>query len=249
MSARLGRYLVICLVTGVLLAGGLLLFRRRTEQPQNHAQFDRDADLFRTPPYVHPKIIQDLTTWLSDLGDQVVAINLIESQKSNRYHGDVLVREIPGEAPFVYVQEQDGRFDYQYVGTTDSGVHVLLTLYSGGGSGIFTDLLFVTLERDQGLDCDLDRQIIQSGRERLLIRKLGAMGLGDRWSGDLRVDGNRLFVGKDKGWFAETNKGGQFSLEGKDRVFEIQLNRRVPERTKEHSSPRPLPKGKGRSEN
>ena len=46
---------------------------------------------FRTPPFVHPKIVGDLVGSLADAGDQVVAINLLDSQDSNRYYGEIFV--------------------------------------------------------------------------------------------------------------------------------------------------------------
>ena len=46
---------------------------------------------FKKAPFVHPKIVGDLVGNLADAGDQVVAINLLTSQDSNRYFGDVFV--------------------------------------------------------------------------------------------------------------------------------------------------------------
>ena len=46
---------------------------------------------FKTAPFVHPKIINDLVGSLSDSGDHVVAISLLDSQGSNRYFGEIAV--------------------------------------------------------------------------------------------------------------------------------------------------------------
>ena len=48
-------------------------------------------------------------------------------------------------------------FGYSYVGMTANRIHVLLTAYSGGGSGTFKSLLLVTLERDLALGIDPDQ--------------------------------------------------------------------------------------------
>lgn len=183
---------------------------------------------FCHPPYIHPKIIQDLTTWLSDSGDQVVAVNLLESQSSNRYFGEVRVRKAPGKFPFVYVKERKEEFGYRYVGTTTSGIHVLYTSYSGGGTGVFTCLMLVTFERDKGITTDWKELRIRPGRKRLLLKKLGEVGLGDRWDGDLKVKGNEIFVGKDRGWFTVSGGtgGGWLSYDRKDRVLKIEVPRR-----------------------
>src|SRR5512134_2511919 len=114
----------------ILLAGCSASSRRAEAIPYS----------FSKPPYVHPKIIEDLSTWLSDSGDQVVAINLLDAQGSNRYHGDVLTREAPGEAPFVYVRDGRETFGYEHVGMTRSGIHVLRTSACGGGTGVFVNL-------------------------------------------------------------------------------------------------------------
>jgi hypothetical protein len=176
---------------------------------------------FSRPPFVHPKVIEDLSTWLSDSGDQVVAINLLDAQGSNRYHGDVLARESPGEAPFVYVREGAEMFGYRHVGTTTSGVEVLRTASCGGGTGVFVNLMLVRLDRDLGVTADWDRLVVRPERRRLLLRKLGEIALGDRWDGTLRIEGDKLFVGKDEGVFAGTTRGGSLSEVPKDRTLRI----------------------------
>jgi hypothetical protein len=189
---------------------------------------------FWRAPFIHPKIIQDLTTWLSDNGDQVVAINLLESQHSNRYYGEVQLRQIPGGPPYVYVTEtvegSDRReeFGYRYVGKTKSGIHVLHTSGSGGGSAVFETLMLVTFECDKGIALDEDNVCrdtlsIRSGGERILVKKLGEIALGDRWDGELRVNGNEAFVGKDRGWFSVSGGTGGGGCPN-DRVIRIEID-------------------------
>ena len=170
---------------------------------------------FCREPYIHPLIVKDLLAWLSDGGDQVVAINLLESNDSNRYFGTPKVEPSTIKAlrtPRISLQsketaggeEETSEVGYQYVGLTRSGVHVLSTWEWGAGTMVSKQLLLVTIEEDRGLN---DVETIQSshlqlGRRRLLIRKLGEIVLGDRWDGELAVDGNKILVGKDHGWFS-----------------------------------------------
>jgi hypothetical protein len=187
---------------------------------------------FSRPPYIHPKIIQDLATWISDSGDQVVAVNLLESQGSNRYFADVKTRKLPGRHDLVYVEEEEktagvverSSFSYEYVGKTSSGIHVLRTSDWGGGSGVFVNLMLVELVADRALECDWEKLTISPGRRRLLVRKLAEIGLGDRWSGKLKVEGEKIFVGKDEGWFSKSGGkgGGWLSYDRKDRVLTLE---------------------------
>lgn len=163
---------------------------------------------FTAPPYIHPRIIQDLSAWMSDGGDQVVAIDLPDSQDSNRYYGAVRERKTAGGPPFVYVEGDNEEFGYQYVGRSDHGVDILFTSDWEGGSGIFRNLLLVTFERDRGAILLPGSARIDAGRERLLIKKLGEIPLGDRYSGRLEVLGDRLLIGKDSGWFSVSGGAG-----------------------------------------
>lgn len=220
------------LLYGLILVSGLLLAMRQSSDshsPPVHLAEQSLPYSFDHPPYVHPKIIQDLSTWISDIGDQVVAINLLDSQKSNRYFGDILVREVSGDSPFIYVKEEKFHetsiFGYQYIGTTKSGVYVLRTSSSGGGSGVDESLMFLTVRRDKGLSVDWDKLSIRPERERIVLQKLGEIVLGDRWNGKLRIEGNKIFIGKDQGRFSESEGGGRLSNHPKDRVLSIDIDR------------------------
>lgn len=174
---------------------------------------------FAQAPFVHPLIVKDLTTWLSDTGDQVVAINLTDSNWSNRYHGEV---EASSErCPRVrWKGPEGGWFRYQYVGMTDAGVQVLRISESGGGTLVSVELLFAVLEFDYGfrhyagdywslpaatptVPEQIGARVVRPDRQRVLLRKLGTFGLGDRWHGDLAVRGDEVLFGEDRGWFSE----------------------------------------------
>jgi hypothetical protein len=77
------------------------------------------------------------------------------------------------------------------------GVVILLTAENAGGSATFMNLMFVNFSVDAGMQIDWGTGTIEPTMERFLITKLGESGLGDRWNGELRVDGNKLFVGRD----------------------------------------------------
>ncbi len=186
---------------------------------------------FDKSPFISPKIIQDFATWSSDNGDAIVAINVLEAQGSNRYCGDALVRNTPGEYPYVYHETATAgsfsEFGYRYVGRTSSGVYVLHTTDCGGGSGVYHNLMLVTFEYDQSLNCDWDKNVVQPGEKRILIKKQGEFALGDRWDGKLSVKGDSIFVGQDVGWFADSGGtgGGPASTERKSHVLQIHLAR------------------------
>ena len=177
---------------------------------------------FKKAPFVHPKIVNDLIGSLSDTGDQVVAINLIDSQDSNRYFGEIFVApqtnpQVPSW-PWVYSlsrePNKEGELEdlwgqefsaYRYLGSTRSGLDVLHANYSGGGSGIFNRVVFIRTEADYGVeypllrDIDSRRGATQPGfRNREIIRIVGKILLGDRWHGTVEVVGDDVVVrGRD----------------------------------------------------
>lgn len=218
-NTRLFKVVVLALAG---LAGGAA-----AEPPKARAADAGASYSFVDAPYVHPRIVQDLTTWLSDSGDQVVAINLGDSQDSNRYFGDVAVRETPGKRPFVYHEEGSAGFGYEYVGETTSGLHVLSTSEWSSGSGVFRRLMLVTFETDQALQVGWDEAVIRAGDPRVLLWKRGEIGLGDRWEGELRVEGETLVIGADEGWYSSSGGqgGGWLSEDPQDRSLRIEWRR------------------------
>ena len=112
---------------------------------------------FVRPPFVHPRILLDFNTWWSDVGDQIVGINLLGAQGSNRYHGAIETRQNEGQCPTVLWRRPPedgvsaGWFSYRYVGMTSAGVHVLV-VQDAGGSSVFTELRLLALEASTGIE-------------------------------------------------------------------------------------------------
>ena len=198
------RFRIVLLLTLFLAGCKTLTSEQHATIPNQDIQYS-----FNKPPFINPRIIQDLSTWISDGGDQVVAINLLNSQDSNRYFGETGVKEIDGQNPYIFVSATNllgsetylTEFGYQLVGKTSSDVYVLKTVDCEGGSGTFMSLVLVTFEYDQGIDCDWGKGVVGFKGKRLLIKKLGEVALGNRWDGKLAIEGNSVVMGRDAGQF------------------------------------------------
>ena len=172
------RFSLICWVLAVVIGAGC-----KTAQPDLSNVTIPNQDFcysFNEPPFISPRIIRDLSCWISDQGDQVVAINL-DSQNSNRYSGEPQVSRVEEENTCVYWKEvtvKDGttnesEFSYQYVCKTSSGIYVLLTSDWGGGSGVFMNLLLVEFEYDNSTLAIGNRALFDLARIGCLSRRWG----------------------------------------------------------------------------
>ena len=144
----------------------------------------RDFELskfsFINPNWINPRILEELCGWISDTGDQIVSININKSNNCNRYFGDISVKESSNESPIVVSKHSDGWFSYQYLGCSFSGVHILKTSANTGGSGIFCNIVMVTLSLDTSYE-QVDSKGIKSNR--FVIKLIGSLPLGDRYEG------------------------------------------------------------------
>ncbi len=164
---------------------------------------------FDKPPFVSPAIISDLSTWISDTGDQVISIDLDGSNSSNRYSGDLSIdkaRKSDGHSaarsPFVKIDNKDGcgdqggtsTFGYELIGRIKD-VFVLHTVSGGCGTAAFSNLLLVKVEPDAGLSY---RDGTLRPTTRHVIRKLTEIPIGDRYDGQVIVEGNKILIRKDR---------------------------------------------------
>lgn len=167
---------------------------------------------------VHPKIIEDMISWISDSGDQTVAINLEDSQGSNKYNFyEGLSASIENKNLWVKIEHEDGFFSYDFHGVSDNGIMVLGTAENGGGSGVFQQLMLFrikevavlelqhdTLEEDISWSPSTDygyeilksknSRISKSDKKRIYLEKVYKFLLGDRNYHSVSIDNNFLVL-------------------------------------------------------
>src|SRR5690606_27319840 len=145
---------------------------------------------------INPMIVADLYGWISDVGDQIVSVNVRGSNESNRYHADkVSVTDLKPN-PRVTARREQSSFAYQYIGCSYSGVHLLRVWDSSEGTGVFGAILLVTLSAESAVDIDTNRV---KRAERLIIKKIGAIPLGDRYEGEISYRLGLLTIGECRG--------------------------------------------------
>lgn len=67
---------------------------------------------FTRSEYINPLILADLNGWLSDPGDQVVAVDITGSNKSNRYFADDIGTHNSAPYPVVTARRDSSTFSY-----------------------------------------------------------------------------------------------------------------------------------------
>ncbi|MBD9355191.1 hypothetical protein [Methylomonas albis] len=150
---------------------------------------------FQSKTLINPLLLKDLVGWISDSGRQIVSIDISGSNSSNRYFGEVLVREFEGKR-FVEVQEEETRevFGYEYLGTSESGIHVVHAYDQTSGSATFHWVLLLQIEESSILEYEDSNP----KKERIPVLKLvGRLGLGDRYSGNVSMERGVIRISKD----------------------------------------------------
>jgi hypothetical protein len=148
--------------------------------------------------YIHPRIVQELNGWISDRDQTVAAVDLVAANKSNRFYGAFWVRKVDKRL-WVGWNDREREFSYSHVATSRSGVHMVECSDRGGGTGIFKSILLFAFDCDRSLDEGSSGVLFT--RERILLKTLGSIGLGDRYAGTIEYRDGLLSIGPDEGWF------------------------------------------------
>jgi len=136
---------------------------------------------------IHPMSIQPLVGDLAGDAPIIVAVDLegsalSQSNRSKPTTNDGTVTATDGE---------NGYVAYRHLGTTPAGLHVLIVMVSGGGSGVFEDVLWVKLVHDKVSECN-------RSRDRTMLVRVGQFTLGDRDDGEVKLRGTKLFIAKSR---------------------------------------------------
>jgi protein tyrosine phosphatase len=145
--------------------------------------------------HVHPLIVKELLGWLSDRYATVVSVDLTSANRSNRFSGEFSVRQFNGDSWVHYEGEDGDYFKYRHLGASSSGIHIVHGVEGGGGTGVFHSLMLLVLQSDTGIISDGDRMEV---REHVLLKTLGSISLGDRYSGELLFADGKLRIGRDE---------------------------------------------------
>ena len=163
-------------------------------QPWEHLRYS-----FVREEYIHPLVVRELLGWLSDHGETIVSVDLVSANRSNRFFGDFSVREKNHRIAVEWTTDRREFFRYSQIATSPSGVHIVQCWDCGGGSGVFTRIVMLALECDRALVHDAAGAV--STRERVLLKTLGSLHLGDRYDGEVKYQNGSLVIGPDQGCF------------------------------------------------
>ena len=199
-------------LVGVFLLGGSCMHLEK-----NSAVFAKRGSLsysFNDKPYVHPKMVWELMPWLSDTDQQMLSLSVSGWEGSNRYYEEIEKKTFNDGHEFVYYSCRRGehlRFGYVYHGKSDSGIHVLETIENTSGSATFVSLFLCRLSMESRDEIKDGKLGIGQGTE--VLHLIATIPLGDRWAGDITVNGNQLKIGRDEGRYGNSdNKGFEVSL-------------------------------------
>ena len=192
-------------VAGCLLFGSCVSSQREGLSKRDHGA----AYAFDGESLVHPKMVWELMPWMSDQGEQILALSVSGREGSNRYFEPIEKKSLDRGGDFIHYTCRLGehlRFGYLYHGRSESGIEVLETIESSQGSGTFVSLFLCRLTSEPVPEI-VDGSLVRMG-ERQVLQLIKVIPLGDRWMGRIELDGNRLKVGVDEGRFGNPDDTG-----------------------------------------
>lgn len=187
----------------IFLAVLLLYLFKITKRPEFVITSDSpSAKLWETHGYsfqketlINPLLLKDLVGWYSDSGRQIASIDIAGANSSNRYFGEIVER-VYEERKFIEVSGDDDRelFGYEYLGTSESGIHVVHAYESTGGSATFHWLLLLQIEESGVLEYEDKTPEMKTTP---VLKLVGRISLGDRYSGGVVMERGIIRINKD----------------------------------------------------
>jgi hypothetical protein len=157
---------------------------------------------------IPPEIFRDFGDGdLADSGSIWVTADRLAATGSNMYYDT-----ITGQNGSYLQKKADASGEetgYLYIGSTDSGLLVVVASYSGGGSGDFITLHILDLAAAQGLDND------GKPYQRINLTNIRSMALGDRWNGKVSIAKNSIRVVTTRNGPADDSARARFTIEAK----------------------------------
>jgi hypothetical protein len=198
IRAKLGKVATKEDVERIVLKNLSRIQGQSNEFPWQHLKYS-----FEREEFVHPLIVQELLGWMSDSGQPITAVDIGLANNSNRFYGEFSAEKINGRTLVKYRDSKRGSFSYSFVGVSPSGIQIVQCHDWGGGSGVFKYICFFCFEQDRCLNYNSSQPL--AVRNRVVLKVLGSIGLGDRYDGVIQYNEGKLIVGPDIGWFSRGN--------------------------------------------
>jgi len=141
---------------------------------------------------IHPFVVKEFSNWMSDnRPPMITTVDVAAAFDTNKYQDSEIEKR--DKWLFAKSEEIDGdirlyeSFGYHWIGRLANGVHILETGSSGGGSGFFMDLMFVKFS---------EGEIFWENKKekQVLMTIVGTYSLGDRYEGEIKINGNKVFI-------------------------------------------------------
>ena len=176
-------------------------FKKKVDQKCLKENLNEETKLYCLKKYftfkgelIHPKIINDFIPWISDDGSLITSINLEGAVGSNRYFdNDEFTRHGTSGATLNFSYDHSSEpieaehckrtecyFSYYIEGIIDNRIFVITTRESGGGSGVFSNLLLLKIKKWRGLMNENVGKEITLSSPQIILEKIGHIILGDR---------------------------------------------------------------------
>jgi hypothetical protein len=143
---------------------------------------------------VHPGVVREFEVWLSDADPPRVKTVDVKACMASNKNFDPPTKEASG---FLTCKTNDGWFSYRHVGVTPTGTHVLITASNGGGTmdALYVYLLRWDKEEYWTFEPGKERPTTQ---QRVVLKCIGQIVLGDRDDGTIELQGSMLTLGKSR---------------------------------------------------
>jgi hypothetical protein len=189
------KYLTFCLVIVISVLGCSSVPRVTLQTSENFKECDAKFEYEGKP--IQPDIIERFEGWLSDAGPIVISLDLSAASGSDEYSAGYKMQD-----GYVVMNAHDTSskrvYKYQWLGRTSNGVHVVRTCKSGGGTGLWTNLLLFRFRPIERFVTD------KSFQDRIGLIIVGEFALGDRDNGKIEISGDHIIIGKSKYRNADT---------------------------------------------
>lgn len=157
------------------------------------AQLDEaNRDFKYRGSWINPLGIKLMLPWFSDKMASTTAIDVGATMPDTN---QFIAKYEFANGGFVRVNlkceqtKEEGFFDYRHIGRLANGMHVLEVRDNGGGTGVYCDLLLVRFALVPRYEDD------GTVKQRLTLQLEGNFVLGDRFQGNIRIDGNKIMIG------------------------------------------------------